>query len=215
MKGLMLDNFYKSVDYMKIYSFLLVLLAILLFLNGNDSIWQAVIAVCHVMIATASLSGMREDAEVRWTKYEISLPVKRKDIIACKYASYMCGILAGVIIAAVITFSAYLIHGNVLLADGFRDVLSLFTLCIGSAVFIGALFFPLVYAAGASRSDALLLVSIVGGIGIVAFLTWLSNNILGPGVNYYLKIGFWWAVFGMAYILSYCITRKIYAGKDI
>ena len=216
MKGLFLDNFYKTFNSAKLFMFVILAAGIVLLITGNAAtILQLFVYISITALSAIAVSGMRKDSEAKWDKYEITLPVTRKDIIKCKYLSYLFWVSIGVIISVVFTFVAYLIHGNIFFAFGLRDVLSLFALGIGIAVIVGSLFFPMAYVFGVNKSEALLVISVIAGVGLAAYLIWLLNTIFDAEVtNYYLILGVFVLTYCFMFVVSYLVTLKIYGKKN-
>lgn len=214
MKGLFFDNFYKTISSMTLFAFLILVAAIALLITGNYTILELFVYVSITALSANAVSSMRKDADAKWNKYELTLPVTRKEIIKCKYASYLFWVFVGTIIAAVITALAVIIHGNIFFAYGFRDVISLFSLGIGIAVMVGALFFPMAYVFGADRSETLLVISVIGSVGLAVLLVWLVNQVNSEVVPYYPRLVIFVLAYILLYFVSYIITRSIYNKKE-
>jgi len=212
MKGLFLDNFYKTINNMKLFAILVFAVAIALLVTGNDTIMELFVYISITALSVNAVSSMRKDADAKWNKYELTLPVTRKDIIKCKYISYLFWVLIGTGIAAVFTGLAVLIHGNVFFVFGSRDVISLFALGIGIAMMVGALFYPMSYLFGIDKSETLLVVSVIGGVGLAVFLIWVINR--GEVLNYYPRLGIFVLTYILIFAASYLFTRSIYIKKE-
>ena len=144
---------------MKLFAFFVLIAAIALLVTGDCTIMELFVYISITALSATAVSSMRKDAEAKWNKYELTLPIKRKGIIKCKYLSYLFWVLIGTVIAVIFTGLAVFIHGNVFFAYGFQDTISLFALGIGIAVMVGALFYPMAYLFGADKSETLLVVS--------------------------------------------------------
>lgn len=212
MKGLFLDNFYKTAGSMKLFVFFVLAAGLAVLVTGNDTLLELFVYLAITALSVNGISGMRKDAEVKWNKLELTLPVRRADIIKSKYLSYLFWVLTGVVTAAVFTVLAVAIHGNVFFVYGLRDINSLFTLGTGIALLAGALFYPLAYLFGADKSETLLVISVIGSIGLAVSLIWLVN--LNGTLSYYARLG----VFALAVVLvfggSYGFTKVLYCGKE-
>ncbi len=222
MKGLILDNFYKTINSMKLFVLFVIGAGIALLVTGNDTLLELFVYIAITALSVTALSGMRKDSDAKWNKYELTLPVTRKHIISSKYISYLFWVFAGTVIALVFTGLVVIIHGNVFVY-GFRDVFriwisgyfSLFTLGIGIAVMVGALFYPLAYLLGADKSETLLVISVISSVGLAIFLIWLANRGIGSEAEYYyMRLGAFILTCFLMYLASYFIAHSIYKNKE-
>lgn len=212
MKGLFLDNFYKTIGSIKLFAFLVFAVGVAALLTGNDTILELFVYIAITALSVNGISSMRKDADVKWNKLELTLPVRRSDIVKSKYLSYLFWVLTGIVIAAIFTALAVAIHGNVFFAYGFRDISSLFTLGTGIALLVGALFYPLAYLLGIDKSETLLVISVIGGVGLAVFLIWMVN--LNGTLSYYTRLGIFALIIALIFCISYLFTKIIYRGKE-
>lgn len=212
MKGLFLDNFYKTISSMKLFGLLVLIVAIILLAIGDYNTLPLFVYISITALSVNAVSSMRKDADAKWNKYELVLPVTRKDIIKCKYLSYLFWVLIGTVIAAIFISLAVLIHGNIYFAYGFRDVFTLFAFGIGIAVIVGALFYPMAYLFGVDKSETLLVISVIGSVGLAVLLTWLINQV--DALIYYPGLGVFVLAYILIYLASYLVTGSIYNKKE-
>lgn len=212
MKGLFLDNFFKTIGGMKLLLFLVLIVGIAVTITGNDTALRIFVYLSITALSVTAVASMRKDADVKWNKYELTLPVTRKVIIKSKYVSYLFWVLIGTIIAAVFIALAHLFHGNIFFAYGVQDIASLFGLGIGIAILVGALFFPLAYLVGIDKSEVLLVISIIGGIGLAFLFVWLINQ--GDIADYYVELGIFDASCVLLFAISYFATNDIYKNRE-
>jgi len=213
MKGLFLDNFYKTISNMRLFLFLILIVVTALLVTGNDTVLEMFVYVSITGLSANAVVSIRKDAEAKWSRYEIALPVTRNEIVKCKYISYLFWLLIGTAVAVLVTGLTVLIHGNVFFVYGSRDVVSLFSLGIGIAVISGSLFIPSAYLFGADKSETLLIVSVIAGFGITVCLIWLINR--GEILNYYLRLGLFNLAYVCLFIISYQLARRIYRKKEL
>lgn len=212
MKGLFLDNFYKTVGSIKLFAFLVLGVGIAVLVTGNATTLELFVYIAITALSVNGVTGMRKDADVKWSKLELTLPVRRSDIIKSKYISYLFWVLIGIVTASIFTALAVAIHGNVFFVYGFRDVSSLFTLGTAIALMAGALFYPLAYLFGVDKSETLLVVSVIGSIGLAIFFIWIVN--LNEILGYYTRLGIFGFIAVLIFFLSSIITTIIYHRKE-
>lgn len=208
MKGLFLDNYYKTIDSIKLFAILVLAVGTAVLITGNETGLELFVYIAITALSINGISSLRKDANVKWNKLELTLPVKRSDIIKSKYLSYLFWLLVGIVIAIIFTVLAVAIHGNVFFAYGFRDVSSLFVLGICIALLAGALFFPLAYLLGIDKSETLLIISVIGGVGLAVFLIWMINQ--NGTLDYYPRLGIFTLAVLLMFRISYQITKSIY-----
>ncbi len=212
MKGLFLDNFYKTIGSIKLFAFLVLAVGIAALVTGNATILELFIYIAITALSVNGVTGMRKDADVKWSKLELTLPVKRSDIIKSKYISYLFWVLIGIVTASIFTALAVVIHGNVFFVYGFRDLSSLFTLGTAIALMAGALFYPMAYLFGVDKSETLLVVSVIGSIGFAIFFIWIVN--LDEMLGYYTRLSIFAFIAILIFLISYIITNIIYRRKE-
>lgn len=215
MKGLILDNFYKTLGGMKMFGVLVLAAGIVMMITGNQTILELFVYISITAISAGAVSSMRKDAEAKWDKYEITLPVKKNDIVKSKYFSYAGWLITGFVTAVILVSAAVLIHGNVYFAYGLRDVISLFTLSIVIALMVGAIFFPLAYLIGIDKSEVLLISSIICGVGSAFLMVGLVNRWeIRDAFDFYLRAGILLMTSVLLFLLSYFITQTIFTKKE-
>lgn len=99
--------------------------------------------------------------------------------------------------------------------DRTTDIFLLFVAGVGISLFMGAIFFPLFYIGGEERNEVSLVISLLGGVGLVMGLTALVNapfpapmtqaQILFGGA---MIIGCALAAFGISCPVATCIYRR-------
>ena len=123
MKGLLLDNFYKTIHDMKILLVLLALLGgcIILFTDGQLPV-QAFIFITFLSISVLALTSIRRDSVTRWNRYERTMPIKQKTIVLSKYISYILWVLVATVIAVIFTHMLVAVKGHQYFDFGMRDI---------------------------------------------------------------------------------------------
>lgn len=212
MKGLFLDNFYKTIGNMKIFAFLVLAAGTAVLITGNDTLLELFVYIAITALSANAIASMRKDADVKWNKLELTLPVTRSDIVKSKYISYLFWVLTGLVIAAVFTALAVAIHGDMFFVYGRRDTISLFTLGTAIALMVGALFYPLAYLFGIDKSETLLVISVIGSVGLAIFFIWVTNLI--ETLSYYTRLGIFALIIVIMFCISYLLTNVIYREKE-
>jgi hypothetical protein len=212
MKGLFLDNFYKTIDGMKMLLFTLFLIgAIIIGFVENQLIVQAYIFIIFSSISLFSLASIRKDGDTRWNKYEITLPVKRKTIIKCKYLSFIFWIFIALIMAAVFTVIVVIMKGDKYFDFGMRDILTLFYIAIALVIQMSSFYFVGLYSLGFEKSDIMVILSLIIAIGFTVLSVGILN-VANVGIETGRTILLVASIF--LFGLSYNITNLLYSKSE-
>lgn len=204
MIGLMWNGFYSSVGNLKLFLIIVLAAAGITLATGNATAQELFVYIAITAFSINAVVSARKDAVARWDKYEITLPVCRREIIACKYLSYALWVIVGITVAAVVTTLTTLLHG---LTGG----CSMFALGTGISLLTGAFFYPLSYIAGVDKSETILIVSILLSIGIAIVILQILNQFLA---SFAIRTVLFIAFYLMVFAISYGITQGIYQKKE-
>ncbi|MEG2896341.1 MAG: ABC-2 transporter permease [Niameybacter sp.] len=167
MKGLVLNNFYAMQNNIKISFVISLLLAIVSVGLKEPKLISMVIAAQIFVIMGNIATTMHVDEASKWNKMEITLPVKRRDIVTAKYVSFMLLVLLGISFSLP-TLLILEISGSemnaVMLLDGYSFGLSITINTI-------AILYPLILKFGAKESETMLMLAVGAAIG-VRFAVW-------------------------------------------
>lgn len=207
MKGLIRNNLYSASSGYK----LMVLLAVLSGVAGIV-LENGIFVTCYgivvlILFPINTFSTVQVDTYANWSKYEISLPVRRRDIILSKYICYILFQVIGIILIQSYLWFFSKVYPNF----GVREMLPLFYMGIGLSLGTAAIFYPLIYTLGIDKSELLISVSLIIMCLIMAAATFLLEKI---GVEYELSMKVFQGVAIVLLLLSYLITNQIYQKKE-
>lgn len=218
MSGLLKNNFYGIWGNMRIATFFLLIFGILLAVTGNATILSMFTLMAAPVISILVISSMRKESVSKWTKYKLTLPVRRRDIVISQYLSHLLWVCAGIILAIIFMALTLFIHGNIYFYYGFRDAL---TLVLGGAVLavlIGEIAYPLYYLWGEEKTEVILVLSVIGAVCIILGISLAVNFLVGDaGVSdtvYYISLILILIITAMAEIISYTLTVRIFERKE-
>jgi hypothetical protein len=212
MKGLLIDSFYKNIGIFKVMAFFTVTFSIFVMITGHETILTIFFIAIIVTLSATSVSNVRKDAEVKWDKFALTLPVRRDEIIMSKYIGYLFWIFAGVMVVIIVTALAVRIHGNVFFTYYLLDISNLIALGMGIALIAGALFFPLTYLLGVDKSEILLIISELSACSLAVFFVWLVN--LFEKLSILTRQGIFMLIVTVVFGISFIVTMKIYRRKE-
>jgi hypothetical protein len=218
MNGLLKNSFYGALGSAKILLVFFLAAGIVLLVSGNPTLLTVLGLISATVFSFNAVSGFRKEASTKWNKYELTAPVRRKDIVKCRYINHLIWVGAGVLLSAAFIGLTVLFHGNNYFYYEVRDPLTLFCVSTGTALYMGTLFYPAIYFLGTDRSEVIIIVSLLGAIGLSFGTMWAINA--GYGFNslsdpeYYLCMAVFMAVAIASFVLSYFLTNFIYHRKE-
>ena len=140
MSGLIKNNFYAALASAKwLLGGLLALGAILIFFdNDNQSLLVVYSLLCIVAFSINAIASLRRETACKWSRYKLTLPMRRKDIIKSYFITQLGWIIAGCLPALVVICLSVLFHGFPF--DLYTDILMIFTVGVSVDLIMGALF---------------------------------------------------------------------------
>lgn len=180
MRGLLRNNFYATLAGAKAFMGIAVLLGIFVIAMDNVIPTLIISYALLVMIGFSlnSIASIRKESATKWGKYKLTAPVKRRDVVKSFFVSQLLWLAVGIAFAAAAVTLSVALHGFPF--DKNTDAFMLFVVGIGISLFMGAFFIPLYFLGGEERSEVILVVSLLGGTGMLMGLTALINK-LYPG----------------------------------
>lgn len=214
MKGLLLNNYYSMQDNIKMSAVILAFLCVAVAIIGKSMLSMA-ISVSIFIFPVNIGSSLLADETSKWNKFEITMPVSRRDIVKCKYLSYLIlviiGMISSIAILLILVISGQKIDMQQL---GFSYLFGL-----SLAMFTGAFLYPLLLKLGALKSELLIIISamfslvcIIGvslGVGIVMAGSFGAANINAPQVSVGSFI-----ISVICFVVSYFISVRIHGNKE-
>lgn len=218
MIGLLKNSFYGAIGSAIIFLVVFSTAGLVLLITGNPSLLNILVVVSSTAFAFNAVSGFRKEASTKWNKYELTTPVRRKDIVKSRYIIHISWIVVGVVLSSIVVGLAVILHGNLYFYHVIRDPLTLFCLSVGIALLMGTLYYPAIYLFGADRSEAIIIISLLGAVGIAFSIIWLINagndfNALSDP-EYYFFIALFLGIVIILFLLSYVLTVAIYRRKE-
>ena len=157
MKGLLLDSFYKTVNGMKILLFLLIIIGAVIIAFSDDAfIVQAYIIAVFLSISVYALISIRKDAESKWSRYEIILPVRRNTIILSKFISFLLWVLVSVFMAVLFIGAAVIVKGTCISILDYCDIVTIVVIIRLTCSADRSVFYMGLYLFGLDKTDSLI-----------------------------------------------------------
>lgn len=217
MKGLLKNNLYATLSNMKVFSAVMLLLgAVGVAIEDNRMTFiTGYMLFGMVGFSFNVIAGMRKECVSKWSRYKLTMPVKRSDIVKSYFISQLLWLFAGMLFAGAEIGLSWLFHGFPFDRD--TDIFIVFVAGIGMSLLMGAIFIPLFHLGGEERNEVILVISLTGAVGIFIGLVRVVNIWIGP------KPPTWQVILGAfillicaaaAFILSYPLTLRIFKKKE-
>ena len=216
MKGLLKNNFYGILASTKVFLIFMLLLGICVTMMEKNTFMIIVYALLGIIgFSINAITSLRNESSSKWSKYKLTAPVKRADIVRSYFLSQLIWLLAGMLFAGIEITLSILLHGSPF--DRNIDIFFVFATGTGISLFTASLFFPLSYSGGTEKNQVFLIISLIGSIGIFVKLVDLLNTLFGSSMTTFQMIlaGFIIIICSLlAFILSYLLTVGIFKKKE-
>lgn len=206
MRGLVKNNFLAVYTNARIFSVFLLLLGIFSAAVTSISVQMYFVIIGIVGFSVSASAVLHNEQGSKWGKYQLTLPVKRTDIVKSLFFNYVLWMLIGVLFAGLETGASWLLHGYP--PEQYLDILGMFALGIGISLFMGTIFFPLFYLGGEEKSTVFLMIALLCAVGINALLSNLLDASFTLGVIAILGCS------SLAFLLSLPLTVWIFQKKE-
>ncbi|MFV0503057.1 MAG: ABC-2 transporter permease [Lachnospirales bacterium] len=213
MRGLILNDFYKTFNGSKILISLSVLIGavIVMFMEQQIIVYGYIIGVI-LCLSLYSLSSVRKDMETKWNRYEVTLPIKRKEIIKSKYIFSLIYLLISLFVTVMFVLAIVAIKEYEYFDFGMKDIITLYILSIALVFQIISFFYMTVYLFSFEYIDIAMIISVVLSLILTGTLVKLLNKrdiTIEDGRIIIIVISTF-----ILYI-SYEVTKKLYRKNDI
>ena len=183
MKGLLKNNFYAALPNVKVFSVIMFLLGIFVVAMDNKipSLVIGYMLLGMIGFSFNSIASLRKENDGKWSRYKLTVPVKRSAIVQSYFLSLLLWLIVGMIFAGIGMVLSIILHGFPFDRD--IDIFMLFVAGIGISLFMGSIFFPLYYLGGETRNEVFLLISFLCSFGLVNGLSTLINTMFSTPMN--------------------------------
>jgi len=208
MKGLLLKDLYIAK------SNILVTIACLIVLGFGLSVLleaSALLVLASPCATTAVFISITSDANSKWSKNVITMPVSRSQIIGEKFILYIIlsvlGIIAALIPCGVLAFFGTEISLTSLLLYG--------SIGVSAALFAGCFSLPCAYFFDPDKSQIVFMMSFLASTGIIVALVLLINLFIPVKGNILLPFNIVLIIAAIFFFISHKIAVMAYQEKDI
>ena len=214
MKGLILTSYYQVYRSIFAYTGLAILLSGIILYFGDSSIHGLAAMFIILLMTLPATEVIKLEAKSGYNNYVLTLPVSRRDIVKSHYLFYLIILIAGALLCNVI-FYFY----NLISETPVANIFNVTSFGVFIVLFAGSIIYPLLYAFGPEKSDAIVIGSGLGGlfatIGSQSLIGYLITQFSITSINLSVFISTIYLLLGIAfYSFSYFISAFIYQRKE-
>ena len=217
MKGLIRHNIYSLAEKMKLTIIINIIITIAFAVVGifNNFVysWAAVVVLLQIAVySVQAVSTLQTDANSQWNRFEITMPVRRKDVVGARYIGFiLCGFVG--IITALLTIGVlYFAQTNI----NYERVFFSFTFGVVLLLIVPALMHPLLLIFGIDKSETMLMISIAAATVLYVGSSMVFNLILPDLSSSNLVFrGLIILISGILFAISYIISRQLYQKREL
>lgn len=211
MKGLIRNNLYSMENSILLAFLISFFLAIVSFGGMNAALLPMIISMQIFVFVVNIGTSLRADETAKWSKFELTLPIKRRNIVLAKYISIIILLLMGI---AMGTATAVLSVCRGSIIDGPALVYSV-EYGLALSIFSTSIMYPLSLKLGAEKSEVIFVISAFAAIGMMLLIA-AALSAWTDGMN--LRHRLVGAVSVIAafviFVLSYLVSVKIHSSKE-
>lgn len=213
MKGLLKNNFFATCANAKVFSIFMLLLGVFVVAVVSQPLLFGYMLLGMIGFSVNALTSIKNEFSSKWGKYKLTLPVKRADIIKSLFMSQIIWLFVGTLFAGIGMGLSWILHGCPF--DLYIDIFKMFALGISISLFMGAIFFPLLYLGSEERSEVFMVIALLCAVGIDLVIVTITNKLLEPGTTtILLGVAALLICSLLAFSISYPLTVGIFKRKE-
>lgn len=210
MIGLLLKDFYIMRQYGRTMLAMLVLFAFIS--AGMDNPATFFVGFIVFMSMMMTVTTFSYDAQAKWDRYALSMPITRKEIVAEKYLFSVILCLGGAIVSFLI--SLVILKFSPAEDFGMKEHFYVTVAMLCFALFFSSILLPLIYKFDVEKSRILLVAIFAVPTGAVIALS--KMGVTMPAESTVLSvIKLLPALIILVYILSFYFSVRIFSAKEI
>lgn len=217
MKGLIRNNFYTVESSLKatlLLSFAasLVLTIASMTTGNNSNLLSLIIAANLGGYGSLATTLIQKDAASKWNKFELTMPVSRKDVVTARYISSLLYVLIGAFVSIVSTFVFHLVTGSL----NWDRAGYGFAFGIGFALSLPTFMIPLVISFGTDKTEPFMLVSIIAGLVLFFGSSVVTGSFLNASEHADFIFRLSYVAFSIVlFVVSYLFSCWLYKKKEL
>jgi Kef-type K+ transport system membrane component KefB len=157
-------------------------------------------------------TSLQIDEASKWSRIEITLPIKRKTIINAKYLSFIMLILMG---TAISLFTPVLFYLRDLDTTSYLNLSSGYTMGLSLSISTISILYPVILRFGVEKSEMMIFVS--SGLSVVIrIVVWVLLRMIWDNVNFNgSEVGIASLIVAVVmFVASYLLSVQIHRNKE-
>ena len=207
MKGLLICSFHATSGNTAIVLFVALVLAVI-FLIVDNVFFFGMLTLCALIIFPMLVMGALGAGN--WERFQLTMPIRRHDLLVMQYLSMVICAIIGVILVAITIGVSYALGVNSIFDDSILIIQT--GSALGMPFLMAGVVFPLASSKlGKERAVGILTMSQFVAIGITMLAPWVGER---SGLSFQMVALLIVAVSMLMFIVSYFVTRAQYAKLD-
>ncbi|MCM2678036.1 ABC-2 transporter permease [Alkalicoccobacillus plakortidis] len=214
MKGLILNQYYSVEKSIWGYAILGFILSMVLVFFENPAFQRVAAFFPVAFMASVALEVLQQEAKSGWSKYVLTLPVKRERVVQTHYLFFGMITFLGLLITCITYLLAQLLFGIELSISYVYSLMNI----LGITFTMGFISYPLTYILGTEKAGVVAMTGFGAGIGLF-FLSALIFELLpvkafqGMNLDLLFSLSFMTINF-ILFIISYIVSIQVYKRKE-
>lgn len=214
MKGLVRNNFYSMETNLQLAFGISVILIFAPIIAGGESIFSIVLAIQSFIFVGNIGAALNVDVSSKWSNFELTMPVKRTDIVKAKYISFVFLILCGVFMSALTS----LLSAFVIKTVSVDSIIWGVSFGVSLSFIATSLMYPAMLKLGTEKNELILMICAGLAATLIIFILkisipFFSDNLI---ISRQSLAGLVSALFSIIlFIISYVVSLTIYKRKDL
>ncbi|TMW70922.1 ABC-2 transporter permease [Alteribacter natronophilus] len=211
MKGLVLNHYYAIEKGIKSSVAAVAVLVIAALVIQEDWALRFAVFLPFLLIPVHAFEVLKRDVLSGWNRFEITLPVKRKQIVQSKYATFLLLLLVSLALPMVLYTAVHF-----LIEPVFTDIVFNFLMRgMGLVLCLAAIVYPLTFKWGTEKSDMIFILSLAFSFGTFGGVSGLLALVIGTPDWYDQVFSLVFLIVALAsFAVSYMLSQRIYKKKE-
>ncbi len=214
MRGLVRNNFYSLGSNLQLSFLVAIFLMFVPAIIGNEMFIPMILAVQSFIFIANSASALTVDVTSKWSKFEITLPIKRSDIVKARYISFTILLLCGLLLSVITSIFTAL----VLQIFDFDLFLSGILFGVSLSLITAGLTYPIILKIGTEKSELIMFLCTAIAAGIFILIGVITSPFVNNSVKFFEKslVNTTCTIVAiLLFVVSYYISLAMYKRKEL
>jgi len=210
-RGLLMYSFYSARGNIGVAILVALAMGVTLLITGNTTVYTFFVGAAIGVPPYLIMIKMGAKNQLQWEKYQVSMPVKRKNMVASFYLSILIAAIFGLLLCGIILGVGSILHESiveVITETAFGQVSTVF----GMVLLMGGLLLPIGSTKVAeSRGEAFFSICLGLAIAIMFLISWVGGRAeISPAIMSLSQV----IISAVVFVISYYVVINMYAKND-